>query len=254
MRLEGRAAIVTGAGNGIGRAIAELFARDGARVLVAEIEEDTGAATVEAITAAGGEAVFQQTDISDEHSALAAAQAAVDAFGTIDILVNNAAAFVFGKVEDVTRDDWDRVFGVNVRGPANCVRAVLPAMRKAGRGAIVNVASVSSFIAQPEFIPYNSSKGALLQLTRCLAMDLAPDNIRVNAVCPGAIKTRATDRHIESLGLDREQAYVDFGQDSPMKRMGDPSEIAAGVLFLASDEASFITGEHLVIDGGATID
>ncbi len=254
MRLEGKAAVVTGAGNGIGRAIAELFAREGARVLVAEIEEDTGAATAEAITAGGGTAAFQQTDISDEASAQAAVDAAASHFGTVDILVNNAAAFVFGKVEDVTRDDWDRVFGVNVRGPANCVRAVLPVMRKAGRGAIVNVASVSSFIAQPEFIPYNSSKGALLQLTRCLAMDLASDNIRVNAVCPGAIKTRATDRHIESLGLDREQAYVDFGQDSLMKRMGDPLEIATGVLFLASDDASFITGEHLVIDGGATID
>lgn len=254
MRLEGKSVVVTGAGNGIGKAIAGLFAEEGARIVVAEIEEDAGMAAAAEINASGGTAVFQRTDISDEDSAKAAIQAAVDAFGTVNILVNNAAAFVFGKIEDVTRDDWDRVFGVNVIGPANCVRAVLPVMRGNGGGSIVNLASVSSFIAQPEFIPYNSSKGAVLQLTRCLAMDLAKDNIRVNAVCPGSIRTRATDRHIASLGLDPEKAYDDFGSDAPMGRMGNPREIAYGALFLASDEASYVTGEHLVIDGGATID
>jgi NAD(P)-dependent dehydrogenase (short-subunit alcohol dehydrogenase family) len=254
MRLEGKSAIVTGAGNGIGRAIAMLFAEEGARVLVADIEDDAGSAVVDEINQSGGEAVFQHTDISDELSAGSAVQAAVDAFGTVDILINNAAVFVFGKVEDVTRDAWDRVFGVNVIGPANCVKSVLPVMRASGGGAIVNLASVSSFVAQPEFIPYNASKGAVLQLTRCLAMDLALDNIRVNAVCPGTIYTRATSIHIDSLGLDHEDALVAFGQNAPMKRVGQPREVANGVLFLASDDASFITGEHLVIDGGATID
>ncbi len=254
MRLEGKSAIVTGAGNGIGRAIAMLFAEEGARVLVADIEDDAGSAVVEEIKQAGGDAVFQHTDISDESSASSAVQAAVDAFDKVDILVNNAAAFVFGSIEDVTRDDWDRVFGVNVIGPANCVKAVLPVMRENGGGAIVNLASVSGFVAQPSFIPYNSSKGAVLQLTKCLAMDLATDNIRVNAICPGTIHTRATETHINALGLDRDQALSDFGQDSPMKRVGAPREVAYGVLFLASDEASFITGEALVIDGGATID
>ncbi len=254
MRLEGKTAIVTGAGNGIGRAIAGLFAEEGARVLVADIEDDAGQSVVDEINQAGGEAVFHHTDVSDEDSAESAVKAAVDAFGGINILVNNAAAFVFGEIEDVTRDDWHRVFGVNVIGQANCVRAALPALREAGGGAIVNLASVSGFIAQPAFIPYNSSKGAVLQLTRCLAWDLAVDNIRVNAICPGTIHTRATETHINALGLDRERALKDFGQDSPMKRVGAPREVAQGVLFLASDEASFITGEHLVIDGGATID
>ena len=119
---------------------------------------------------------------------------------------------------------------------------------------IVNVASVSSFIAQPEFIPYNTSKGAVSQLTRCLAMDLAKFNIRVNAVCPGAIYTRASERHMDYMGIDYKNGRELFGQDAVMKRMGNPSEIANGVLFLASDEASFITGEHLIIDGGATLD
>lgn len=252
--LEGKSAIVTGGGNGIGRAIALLFADQGAKVLVADIEDEAGSSVVDEINQKGGDAVFHHTDIANESSAESAIQSAVAAFGTVNILINNAAAFVFGKVEDVTTADWDRVLGVNVRGPANCVRAVLPVLRDNGGGSIVNLASVSSFIAQPEFIPYNASKGAVLQLTRCLALDLAVDNIRVNAVCPGTIHTRATETHINALGLNREQALIEFGEDSPMKRVGKPEEVAQGVLFLASDAASFITGEHLVIDGGASID
>lgn len=254
MRLENKNVIVTGSGNGIGRAIAVRFASEGARVTVAELEEDAGAETVALITKAGGTAIFSQTDTSDAASVKATVAAAIAAHGEIDLLVNNAAAFVFGGIEDVTPDDWAKVFGVNVIGYANCVREVLPSMRRQNGGAIVNIASVSSYIAQPNFIPYNASKGAVAQLTRCLAMDLAPDNIRVNAVCPGSIKTRATDRHIKSAGLDPEEAYVEFGKDSLMKRMGEPDEIASGVLFLASDDASFMTGAHIVIDGGATID
>lgn len=252
--LDGKTAIVTGSGNGIGRAIAMRFAAEGARVTVADIEGDAGQETVDRITANGGTAIFVRTDTTDSDAIKATVAATVAAHGEIDVLVNNAAAFVFGKVEDVTQDDWSKVFGVNVIGYANCVREVLPSMRKQNGGAIVNIASVSSFIAQPEFIPYNASKGAVAQLTRCLAMDLSVDNIRVNAVCPGSIRTRATDRHIAELGLDPEESYEEFGQDSLMKRMGKPSEIASGALFLASDEASFMTGAQIVIDGGATID
>lgn len=252
--LDGKTAIVTGSGNGIGRAIAMRFAAEGAKITVAEIEEDSGQETVELINQAGGTAVFSRTDTTDSDSVKSTVAATASVHGEVDVLVNNAAAFVFGKVEDVTPDDWARVFGVNVIGYSNCVREVLPSMRRQNGGAIVNIASVSSFIAQPEFIPYNASKGAVAQLTRCLAMDLSVDNIRVNAVCPGSIRTRATDRHIASLGLDPEQAYVDFGKDSLMKRMGKPEEIASGALFLASDEASFMTGAQIVIDGGATID
>ena len=254
MRLKDRTAIITGAGNGIGKATAELFAAEGANIVVAELETKAGEETVGKIMAAGGAAIFHQTDISDEDSVRAAVGAAVGEYGGIDILVYNAAAFVFGKVEDVTDADWHRVLGVNVIGTSHCVRHVMPVMKSGGGGSIVNIASVSSFIAQPEFIPYNASKGAVLQLTRCLAMDLAGHNIRVNAVCPGSIKTRATDVHIRSLGLEPEESYDEFGKDALMKRMGEPSEIAYGALFLASDESSFMTGAHIVIDGGATID
>jgi NAD(P)-dependent dehydrogenase (short-subunit alcohol dehydrogenase family) len=254
MRLAGKNAIVTGSGNGIGRAIALRFASEGANVTVAELEEDSGKETVELVTRAGGNAVYSQTDTSESSSVKATVKNAVTRYGDVDLLVNNAAAFVFGKVEDVTPEHWAKVFGVNVIGYANCVREVLPSMRNQNGGVIVNIASISSFIAQPEFVPYNASKGAVMQLTRCLAMDLAADNIRVNAVCPGSIKTRATDQHIESLGLDPEESYIEFGKDSLMKRMGNPDEIASGVLFLASDDASFMTGAQVVIDGGASID
>ncbi|MBI2965572.1 MAG: SDR family oxidoreductase [Chloroflexi bacterium] len=254
MRLKDKVAIVTGSGTGIGQAIAELFAQEGAKVMVAEIDGASGKNVADGIRKAGGTARFQRTDVSKEAEVKAMVEATVAEFGAINVLVNNAAAFVFGKVEEIKDADWQRVFGVNVIGQSYCVRSVLPHMRRAGGGAIVNLASVSSFIAQPAFVPYNASKGAVLQLTRCLAMDLAPDKIRVNAICPGAIKTSATDRHIDFMGWDREKSYREFGESALLKRMGTPREIANGALFLASDESSYVTGAHLVIDGGATID
>ena len=253
-RFEGKTVIVTGGGTGIGEAICHRFADEGANVVIAELESDNGEGT-----ACRHQWQWRHCDVlSDGHIGLGFGSFDDRVlrwmkYGTIDILVNNAAAFVFGKVEDLTDADWARVFGVNVIGYANCVREVLPTFRSAGGGAVVNIASVSSFIAQPEFVPYNSSKGAVAQLTRCLAMDLAPDNIRVNAVCPGSIKTRATDMHIDSLGLDSEQSYIDFGQDALMKRMGEPREIASVVAFLASDDASYMTGTHVIVDGGMSI-
>jgi NAD(P)-dependent dehydrogenase (short-subunit alcohol dehydrogenase family) len=254
MRLSGKHAIITGSGNGIGKATALLFASEGASVTVAELERDDGEQTATEIASAGGNAQFVHVDISDEDSVREMVAAAADAFGPPGVLVNNAAAFVFGGIEEITDADWAKVLGVNVIGTSHCVRHVLPYMRSLDGASIVNIASVSSFIAQPEFIPYNASKGAVLQLTRCLAMDLAREGIRVNAICPGSIKTRATDHHIASLGLVPDEAYMEFGQDSLMKRMGEPAEIASGALFLASDESSFMTGAHIVIDGGATID
>lgn len=254
MRLAGKTAIVTGAGNGIGRATAERFAAEGAKVAVVDWEEAGGKETVALIQAAGGQALFLKVDVSDDARTAAMAKSVEEAFGPIHILVNNAAAFVYGALESATRADWERVFAVNVIGAAGCARAVLPSMRRAGSGSIVNVASVSGFIAQPKFVPYNSSKGAVLSMTRCLAMDLAVDNVRVNTICPGSIKTRAIDNHIRVMGMEQEAAYKEFGDAAVLKRMGRPEEIAAGALFLASDEASFVTGATLVIDGGATLD
>ena len=250
MRLEGKVAIVTGGASGIGRAICELFAEEGANVAIADIDVNGGQETLRRIKDAGGEATFLKTDVSVESEFEELVQATVRAFGTVDILVNDAAAFVFGRVEEVTDDDWARVMGVNVIGASYGVKHVLPVMKKAGGGSIVNVASVSAFIAQPAFVPYNASKGALLQLTRCLALDLAPHNIRVNCVCPGAVQTQASEQHRQFLKSDPEEFRQEAAGASFQKRVGKPKEIAYGVLFLASDEASFVTGTPLIMDGG----
>ena len=252
MRLQDRVAIVTGGAAGIGRAICELFAEEGAKVVVADIEPGGGNETAASIASDGGQSKFVRTDVSDEGQVASLVDVAVETYGAVNILVNDAAAFVFGRVEDVTDADWQRVLSVNVLGPAYTVKHVLPHMRDAGGGSIVNIASVSSFVAAPAFVPYNTSKGALMQLTRCLALDLAPDNIRVNCVCPGAILTQATELHREFTGEDRETFLVDAANSNFLKRHGKPREIAYGALFLASDESSFMTGQPLILDGGAT--
>ena len=252
MRLKDKVAIVTGGSAGIGRAICGLFSEEGAQVVIADIDSDGGRETARLISDAGGDAVFVETDVSDEDQVANLVEASVERYGEINVLVNDAAAFVFGRVEDVTPEEWERVIGVNVLGPAYTVKHSLPHLRTAGGGSIVNIASVSSFVAQTAFVPYNTSKGALMQMTRCLALDLAPDNIRVNCVCPGAILTQATERHRQFTGEEREQFLADAASSNFLKRHGQPREIAYGALFLASDESSFMTGQPLIIDGGAT--
>src|SRR5262249_22892100 len=172
-------------------------------------------------------------------------------FGRIDILVNNAAAFVL-KGLDATIDDWRRVLEVNVVGTALCSRYAAEEMRKAGRGAIVNLGSISSFIAQPEFVTYSSTKAAILQMTRNMALDLGPSGIRVNCVCPGTILTRASCDHMQQAGLTLEEFVAEEGPKHILGRIGRPREVAYAMLFLASDEASFMTGTHLMVDGGYT--
>ena len=253
MKLESKRAIVTGGASGIGRAICQVFAGEGAWVAIADIDESGGSVTAELIAGEGGEAFFIPTDVSSAAAVEQLVRESADRMGGIDILVNDAAAFVFGRIEDVTPADWEKVFGVNVIGSANTVRIALPYLKDSAGASIVNIASVSSFIAQPGFVPYNSSKGALLQLTRCLALDLAEHDIRVNCVCPGSILTPATERHIEFEGIDRDEFLKTAGDRSFLKRLGTPDEVAYAALFLASDEASYVTGTHLVVDGGATV-
>jgi dihydroanticapsin dehydrogenase len=252
-RLGGKVAVVTGSGAGIGRATAELFAEEGAAVVVAERDESTGRGAVQAIQRAGGRALFVRTDVSEEASVERMAAEAVAAFGAIHILVNNAAVFVLRGIE-ASVEEWRQALDVNVMGPSLVAKHVVPAIRKAGGGAIVNLGSISSFIAQPNFVTYNTTKAAIIGMTRCMALDLAPDNIRVNAVCPGVVWTQIVETQALAMGLDRAAADVhpQWAGAQIIHRCADPREIAYAILFLASDEASFITGTPLMVDAGYT--
>src|SRR5207247_10999637 len=207
-RLNDKIAVVTGGGAGIGRATCELFAEEGAAVVVAERDTKTGQETAERITRQGGRALFVRTDVADEASVTRMAAEAVRAFGRINVLVNNAAIFVLRGI-DATPEEWRQILDVNVMGPALVAKHVVPHIRKAGGGAIVNLGSISSFIAQPQFVTYNATKAAIANMPRCMALDLAADNIRVNAVCPGAVWTQIVQRLTREAGMDRAAADQD---------------------------------------------
>jgi NAD(P)-dependent dehydrogenase (short-subunit alcohol dehydrogenase family) len=252
MRLGNKVAIITGAGAGIGRGTALRFAEEGAKLVVADISADTIQAAAREVIALGGEAVAVTGDISNEADARRISEAAVERFGGIDILVNNAADFTTFPVEDATVENWQKVLGVNVIGTALVSKHAIPHIKKRGKGSIVNLASMSGIIAQPNFATYNSSKGAIITMTKCMALDLAPFNIRVNSVCPGCILTSATEREWIRMGLTREEWIAKMAPMHMLNRVGDAREVANAILFLASDEASFITAAHLLVDGGYT--
>lgn len=252
-RLNGKAAIVTGGADGIGKATCEVFASEGCAVVIADVNVEKGRAVSREIAARGGRAQFVETNVADEASIVRMVGETVKAFGKIDILVNNAAIFVLKGI-DATVEEWRQILDVNVIGAALVAKHVVPEIRKAGGGAIVNLGSISSFIAQPQFVTYNATKAAIATMTRCMALDLAPDNIRVNAVCPGTVWTQIVERLSREKGMDRKAADADaaWGGACMLKRIADTSEIAKAILFLASDDASYITAAHLMVDGGYT--
>ncbi len=245
-RVHDKVAVVTGGATGIGEATAELLAEEGARVAIVD-RDPAGATVAKGIDGAR----FYRADISNEDDVRDAMERAETDLGGIDILVNNAAVFVL-KGLDATTEEWHQSLDVNIIGTSLCTRYASESMKKRGGGAIVNLSSISGFIAQPEFLTYSATKAALVNMTRCMALDLAPHGIRVNCVCPGTIRTAATDRHIEQIGETEEEFLAENAPMHLLNRVGTPREVAYAILFLASDEASFITATPLMVDGGYT--
>lgn len=248
MRLKGKTALVTGGATGIGEQIVRAFVREGAATAFLDVKEEEGRALASELSAVGS-CMFVRGSIANEGDCARAVEAAEKLGGPLSIHVNNAAVFVF-KSYDATEADWRRSLEVNVMGTAFATRAAAESLKRAGGGAIVNLGSISAFIAQAGTMTYNATKAAIVEMTRCMALDLAPFHIRVNSVCPGYILTPAFVSYVEQNGGSVKQAEQDLAGQIILKRLGKPEEIAQCVVFLASDEASYVTGTALMADGG----
>ncbi len=252
MRFENETVLVTGAGSGIGRETALNVAEDGAFVIVTDVDEEGGIGTVEAIETAGGEAVFRELDVTDANTFEAVVEETIPEYG-LDGIVNNAGVVhPLADTEDVTDATFERVVDVNLRGVWNGCRAALPHFKSRGDGAIVNVGSLASFLGLPKQSVYSLTKGAVMNFTRALAAEAGGDGVRANAVCPGFIETSMGDQYFETAS-DPEKAKARAIRQYPLGRLGEPEEVADAIAFLLSDEASFITGHGLVVDGGYSV-
>ena len=247
MRLDGKVALVTGGAHGMGAEECRLFAREGAKVAIGDIREEDGRRVEAEIAEAGGDAMFVNLNVSDENSWTAAVAQIADRYGKLDVLVNNAGISGSGETDFRSTDAWDRLLDINARGVFLGIKHAVPEMQKAGGGSIINISSISGIVGQETVHPgYNASKGAVRLLTKATAVQHAKENIRINSVHPGMMPPMLTSFQRGDARRER------LMNDVPMGREGQPIEVANAVLFLASDEASYITGTELVVDGGFT--
>ena len=248
MRLQNKVALISGGARGMGAAEARMFAREGAKVVIGDVLETEGRQVEAEINETGGECVFVHLDVTQESEWQRAVETAVTRFGKLDVLVNNAGIVMRASIEDTSAGDWDRMLDVNAKGVFLGTKAAIPAMRRAGGGSIVNISSISGMVGeQLASASYNASKGAVRTFTKSAAIQYAKEGIRINSVHPGTIDTPMGHARLANPELQRQTEA-----SHPMGRTGQPDEVAYGVLFLASDESSFMTGSELVIDGGYT--
>ena len=253
MEFKGKVAVVTGAANGIGRATAIAFGNEGAAVVVVDVDESGARTTAEEITSSGGKAVFVKADVSSAAEVKRIPEGAKGAFGGVDILHNNAGIQHYGTAVTTSEEEWDRVLGINLTSMFLCSKYCIPEMQKRGGGAIINTSSVQGIANQPNVAPYAVSKAGILALTRSMAVDFAASNIRVNAVCPGSTETpllRFAASENATSAESEDDLVRKWGSLHPIGRVGKPEEVAQVVLFLASTRSSFVTGAHILVDGG----
>ncbi len=249
-RFPGKVVLVTGAGGAIGRESALRLAREGASVAVADVRLAAAQETVALLEAEGHEALALECDVRDEASVERMVAGCIERFGRIDLLHNNAGVLIPGTALTQSLEDWDLHFAVNVRGMLLVSRAVIPHMQRQGGGAIVNTGSTASLVGEPNCVSYDATKGAVLQLTRQMAIDFAKDGIRINCICPGWIDTGFNDPIFDDAGMSPQEIDDAVKLAIPMNRQGTAADVAPSVAFLFSDDASYITGTTLVIDGG----
>ncbi|MFC6769587.1 SDR family NAD(P)-dependent oxidoreductase [Natrinema soli] len=248
MRLEGKTAFITGAGSGLGREAAERFAREGATIVAADIDLEGAEETIDRVESAGQSGTALELDVRDADAVHAAVDGAVSEFG-LDIMVNNAGvSHERAKVEEIDESERDRVIDVNVKGVWNGCQAAIPHFREQGSGAIVNTASLAGVIGAPQLGAYSLTKGAVVNFTRTVAAEVGPAGVRANAVCPGVTDTAMPRKN--RTEEEWEATKAEMSRHYPLKRLGEPEDIANAMLFLASDEADWITGQALVVDGG----